>query len=315
MHHSQSEINRARVCLVAAALLWSVGGLFTRLLQKETSLGLHEPALSSLQIAFYRAFFAGLVFLPLLRRRDLTYRPVMILMVAFFAAMNALFVSAMVLGPAANAILLQNTAPFWVYIVCVYLLGERHDRRTLQSLLIAMTGVGVIVVNGMMGQRLGGDQLAITAMAVGSSIMYGGVILCLRELKGHSSMWLTTLNHLGTALCLSAAILILYGPLFWWSWTSAPSSRQILFLAFFGAVQMALPYALFARGLKHVTPQEAGMIVLLEPLLNPLWAYLISPETDTPSNATWIGGSLILGALAWRYAPRKQRKNVASSSA
>jgi drug/metabolite transporter, DME family len=310
MAHTQSEINRARACLVAAALLWSVGGLFTRLLQKETILGLHEPALSSLQIAFYRAFFAGLVFLPLLRRRDLTWRPVMLLMVAFFTAMNALFVSAMVLGPAANAILLQNTAPFWLYLVCVYILGERHDRRTFQSLLIAMTGVGVIVVHGMMGQRLGGDQLTITAMAICSSMMYAGVILCLRELKSHSSMWLTTQNHLGTAICLSAAILVINGPVFWWSWTTAPSARQILFLAIFGAMQMALPYALFARGLKHVTPQEAGMIVLVEPLLNPLWTWLISPETDTPSTATWIGGALILGALFWRYMPRRSPESI-----
>lgn len=311
MDQQISAVNRARVCLVVAALLWSVGGFFTRLLSTNTVLGLHEPALSSLQIAFYRAFFAGLVFLPLLRTRDLTFRPVMLLMVALFATMNALFVSAMVLGPAANAILLQNTAPFWVYLVCVYGLGERHDRRVLQSLLIAMSGVGVIVVSGMLGHGFGDNQMAITAMAIGSSIMYGGVILCLRELKNHSSMWLTTLNHLGTAVCLSAAILLLHGPTFWWNWTIAPSGRQLAFLALFGAVQMALPYALFARGLKHVSPQEAGMIVLLEPLLNPLWTYLISPETDTPTAATWIGGSLILGALAWRYAPRKNRLDAA----
>jgi DME family drug/metabolite transporter len=68
---------------------------------------------------------------------------------------------------------------------------------------------------------------------------------------------------------------------------------------------MALPYALFARGLKHVSPQEAGMITLLEPLLNPLWAYLISPQTDTPGPATLLGGSLIVGALAWHYLFRR----------
>lgn len=305
MPHTQSEINRARLCVVIAALMWSLGGFFTRLLQKETLLGLHEPTLTSLQIAFYRAFFAGLVFLPLLRRRDLTFRPIMLLMIGFFAAMNALYVSAMVLGPAANAILLQNTAPFWVYLVCVFGLGKRHDRRTFQSLLIGMAGIGVIVAHGMTGQRIGGDQVAITAMAIGSSMMYAGVIICLRQLKDHSSMWLTTQNHLGTAICLGGAILILHGPAYWWEWTTTPSMRQIAFLAVFGTVQMALPYALFARGLKHVTPQEAGMIVLLEPLLNPLWAYLISPETDTPTPATLIGGGLILGALAWRYAPRR----------
>jgi drug/metabolite transporter (DMT)-like permease len=131
--------------------------------------------------------------------------------------------------------------------------------------------------------------------------MYGGVIICLRSLKDHSSMWLTTLNHLGSAFCLGGAIAILHGPAFWWEWASLPSAGQLAFLAVFGSLQMALPYALFARGLRHLHPQEAGMIALIEPLLNPLWAYLVSPETDTPPSATWIGGGLIIGALAWRY--------------
>ena len=58
--------------------------------------------------------------------------------------------------------------------------------------------------------------------------------------------------------------------------------------------------------LHRVSPQEAGAITLLEPVLNPLWAYLISPETDTPTAVTWIGGVLILGALAYRYLPRER---------
>lgn len=225
----------------------------------------------------------------------------MLVMVACFAAMNALFVSAMFFGSSANAILLQNTAPFWVYLVCVYFLGDQHDRRSFQSILIGMAGVAVIIGSSMMKQQIDQSQLMVTGMALLSGGMYGGVILCLRGLKEQSSMWLTAENHLGAAICLGAAIAIIHGPIFWWEWVSMPSARQLAFLAVFGTVQMALPYALFARGLKHLSPQEAGMITLLEPLLNPLWAYMISPETDTPTTATWIGGSLILSALAWRY--------------
>jgi drug/metabolite transporter (DMT)-like permease len=66
---------------------------------------------------------------------------------------------------------------------------------------------------------------------------------------------------------------------------------------------MALPYWLMARSLKVVSPQEAGTISLLEPLLNPLWAYLVSGEQ--PSLYTLAGGAFILGALAWRYWPRR----------
>jgi drug/metabolite transporter, DME family len=61
-----------------------------------------------------------------------------------------------------------------------------------------------------------------------------------------------------------------------------------------------------ARGLRVVSPQEAGAITLLEPLLNPVWAYLVSPLTEKPLLTTYMGGALILGALVWRYWPRRE---------
>jgi drug/metabolite transporter (DMT)-like permease len=66
---------------------------------------------------------------------------------------------------------------------------------------------------------------------------------------------------------------------------------------------MAAPYWLFARSLRSVTPQEAGIITLLEPVLNPIWAYLIAPDKETPTVWTVAGGMLLLGALGWRYLP------------
>ena len=304
------SINRGRLYLVLAAVLWSLSGLFTRLLKKETFLDVHEPSLTPLQIAFFRSLFAGLLFVPLLRRRDFTYRPLMFAMVGCFAGMNVLFLFALALGPAANAILLQNTAPFWVYLVCVYCLGDKPDRRSWQAILIGMAGVGVILTAGMLHEAFDLAQFGIAMFALGSGFLYGGVILCLSSLRDHSSIWLTTLNHLGSALCVGTAVCLLHGPIYWWNWATTPTVNQIAFLAFFGVLQMGLPYLLFARGLRSVNPYEAGTITLLEPILNPLWAYLVSPETDTPPLATWIGGSLILGALVWRYAPVFRRKSL-----
>jgi drug/metabolite transporter (DMT)-like permease len=125
-------------------------------------------------------------------------------------------------------------------------------------------------------------------------------MLFLRTLRTASSRWLTVLNHFGGALALLPFVLPL----------PPPTPVQLVVLFFFGAVQMALPYWLVARGLRVVSPQEAGAITLLEPLLNPVWAYLASPETEAPAAATYLGGAFILGALAWRYWPR----TVASGS-
>ncbi len=286
--------------------------MFTRLLRRDTFLGLNDPELSSLQIAFFRGVFAGLIFVPMIRRRDLTYRPLMPLMVGLFATMNALYLSAMVLGPAANAILLQNTSPFWVYLACVYLLGEPPDRRSWNAIRMGMLGVLVIIVADAFRDResgsLDGGTAVIAAIGLASGLVYGGVVLCLRALREHSSLWLTTQNQLGSSLCLGLAITAIHGPLFFWEWLTAPSANQLAFLAVFGVLQMGLPYLLFTHGLRRVSPYEAGTITLLEPILNPLWAYLVSPETDTPVWSTWLGGGLILGALAWRYVPRAASK-------
>jgi len=290
-----------RVSIALAAVLWSLSGLLTRLLQNPTALDLNEPRLTPLQIAFFRALFAGLFLVPLLRPRHIRFRPLMPVMVGLFAAMNALFISAIALGTSANAILLQNTAPLFVYVVSVNLLGEPSDRRSLYALFIGLAGMIVIVAGS--GQI--GGRFDVVLMGLGSGVTYAGIILCLRYLRDEAPQWLVVQNHLGSAVCLAVAVLLFNGTAFWLDWLSAPTGRQLVFLVFFGSIQMGPPYWLFARGLRSVHPQEAGAIILLEPLLNPLWAYLISPETDTPPATTWVGGMLIIGALAYRYSPNR----------
>ena len=224
------------------------------------------------------------------------------IMVGLFAVMNALFISAIAVGTSANAILLQNTAPFFVYLVTVYLLGEPADRRSLYALLIGMAGMIVILAGG--GEF--GGSFEVMLMGLGSGVTYAGIILCLRYLRNESSQWLIVQNHLGSAVCLSVAVLILNGATFRVDWMTAPTLRQLAFRRF--SVQFRWACRTFCSPVAcvSVNPQEAGALTLIEPLLNPLWAFLISPETDTPAQSTWIGGSMIVGALAYRYLPRSR---------
>jgi drug/metabolite transporter (DMT)-like permease len=267
--------------------MWSTSGAFTKVLTLPTPLGLNEPAVAPLQIACFRVIFAALALLPALRRRDFSFRPMMLAMVVSFAVMNAAFVSAMSLGTAANAIVLQYTAPMWMYLACVGLLGESADLRSLAALAVGLAGIAVIVAGGWHG-----GELAIVGIALVSGVAYAGVMVCLRMLRDASSRWLTLLNFLCSGVVLVPFVCRLAFP--------TPGQLAVLFL--YGAVQMAVPYWLVARGLRSVSPQEAGTITLLEPLLNPLWAYVVSGEA--PSWYTFVGGSFIVGALAWRYAPR-----------
>jgi drug/metabolite transporter (DMT)-like permease len=70
-------------------------------------------------------------------------------------------------------------------------------------------------------------------------------------------------------------------------------------VAMMGVVQLGIPYWLFSKGLEQISVQEASLIVLIEPVLNPLWVALIVGEL--PSGATLIGGICIVGSLAFRY--------------
>src|SRR5439155_15982092 len=123
---------------------------------------------------------------------------------------------------------------------------------------------------------------------------YAVVVVFLRVLRDHSSAWLVALNLLGSAVALGLFVLLDDGPAGFVNWVTAPSVKQLAVLAAFGAFQMALPYWLFTRGLRTVSPQEAAIITLIEPLLNPAWAFLITPEKDTPNVWMLSGGGLIL---------------------
>ena len=271
--------------LIAAALLWSLSGAFV----KSPVLQALPQGSSGLTIAFYRALFAGLVLLPLVRRGQLRWRPALVPMVVSFAAMNVLLISAMTRTTAANAILLQYTAPLWMFLASVTLLREPFERRSLVGLGVGMIGVGVILMASLETPEALGVLLGLA-----SGLAYGGVAISLRVLREEDPATLVVLNHLASALVLVPWVLR-YAPV--------PSSGQLATLAALGAVQMAIPYVLFARGLKSVSPQEAGAITLLEPILNPIWVFLLWREPV--AGATFVGGGFILLGLAIRYLPRR----------
>lgn len=279
---------KARLCVVLAALLWSTSGAITKVLYEDTALGLNEPPMDPLAIAFWRVAFAAVVFLPAVRRRDLTFRPSLWLTGLAFALMNALFVTATAWGSSANAIFLQYTAPLWVYALSVGVLGEPAERRGTATLLLGMAGIVVLCVSEGTGSRLPAVTLALC-----SGLAYALVMIGLRVQRDVSPRWPTAFNFLfGTVALL---------PFVWRH--SLPSGPQLAVLFVFGGVRLLLSYWLLAVGLRRLRAAEVGTLSLIDPLLNPLWAYLILPEKETPSIYTLAGGACILGALVWRYWP------------
>jgi drug/metabolite transporter (DMT)-like permease len=265
-------------------LLWSLGGVFAKSL-----------ALDGLTIAFYRGLFAALVLLPVVPRARWAFRPAMLPLGLCFGAMTGFYIAAIKATTAANAIYLQCTSTFWTIPLSAWLLGERPDRRSIWAIALATVGIAAIVLYGYDGRPR--EEIGI-ALGLASGIAYASVAIGLRALRELDPVWLSAINNLMGAVALGTWIVWFRGAI------AVPAGAEALVLLAFGALQMAIPYCLFARGLRALSAPEASLLALLEPVLNPIWVVLVLGER--PARATLVGGALLLSGVVVRYAPLPQ---------
>lgn len=270
---ARTQAGRGRLLVFAAALLWSLAGVFIKFLD-----------LPPLTIVFYRSLFAALIFTPFIRRSDARWNaPVLLSVLAYTAAISA-FVAANKLTTAANAIVLQYTAPIFVFLFARLVLGERISRLNGLALGVSMIGVAVISLDSA-----GEPEMAGVLLAIVSGVLFAAYMINLRRTQSVSPVYLTWINNVACALLL---LWIVKSQL-------ALATNEVLILVVMGGVQLGLPYYLFSKGLQTISLQEASLIALIEPVLNPLWVALVVGEI--PSLATIAGGGLILVGLSVRY--------------
>ena len=270
---SDLRLRRARLSLLFAAVLWSLAGIFIKFLP-----------LPPLTIVFYRSLFASLFFAFFVRRSIAVPRVALLVSALAYTAAISAFVSANKITTAANAIALQYTAPMFVFMIVHFLFGEKITGASWISLMLGMLGIAVICV-GSAGQ----PDAAGVMIALLSGLLFSIYMVSLRFLKEFNPGTLTFLNNLVCCLIL----LPLVGS------ELSLSLKEGWIVAVMGVVQLGIPYWLFSKGLEQISVQEASLIVLIEPVLNPIWVALIVGEL--PSGATLVGGLCIVGSLAFRY--------------
>jgi drug/metabolite transporter, DME family len=209
--------------------------------------------------------------------------PIVVSALSYTAAISA-FVAANKLTTAANAIVLQYTAPIFVFLFSRLVLKEKISRLNGAALTVGMIGIGLISLDSA-GRPEGLGVL----LALLSGVLFATYMVNLRNTQDVNPVYLTWINNLACALLL---LPIVHGEL-------ALTSSQLTILAVMGAIQLGLPYFLFSKGLQSVSLQEASLIALIEPVLNPVWVALVVGEI--PSGATIAGGGLILVGLSVRY--------------
>ena len=262
------KVTFSRLLILGAALLFSTGGVAIKL-----------TSLSGWQVASLRSGIAALVlllFVPAWRR---CWEPRALAVGAVYAATLILYVLANKLTTAANTIFLQNTAPLYVLLLAPWLLGERTRAGDLVFTSLLLGGLLLFFVDveparataphperGNWLGLIGGFFWALTLMGLrwlarrdaleasqitGSAVVAGNLIAC--------------------AACLPLAL-----PL------AESQPADWLVVSYLGVFQIGLAYVLMTRGVRRTTALEASLLLLLEPVLNAICAWLALGEQPGP---------------------------------
>jgi drug/metabolite transporter (DMT)-like permease len=273
---------RAIALLVLTALLWSTSGLFIKLLDA-----------SPLAIFGARGMVAGVVFLVWMRRTPWRLTPWLAAGALGYMGAQFFFILSLQLTTAANAIFLQYTAPITVLALSIWLLGERPRRIDGITMLLIFAGMLLFFGQELKLSRGFYGNLAAVLGGVALAVM---IVSSRAARQGHPARIFLLGSLLSAVIGLPAVL------------AEAWSPRAAAIMVYLGVFQTGLASALYAVAIRRVRALEANLILTLEPVLNPLWVFLVIGETPGP--LALAGGAVVLGAITARAAAGSRRPDL-----
>jgi drug/metabolite transporter (DMT)-like permease len=271
-----SQQRKAVVLLVLTAILWSLAGVLIK------SITWNAPA-----IAGARSAIAAVILLAVVRPRNFHWSAAQIGAAVAYAFTVTLFVMANKLTTAANAILLQYTAPVWIVVFGPWLLRESPRWFDWPLIALILGGIALFFLDELTATGLWGNALALC-----SGLSFAWLAMLLRKQKAGAPFESIFLGNGLTALVCAPFL-----------FRSAPTAHGsiafgFLLLAALGVFQLGLSYILYAKAIRHVTALEAILIPAIEPILNPTLVLLLVGER--PGLRSLLGGALVLAAVTAR---------------
>ncbi len=274
---------RYRLGILGAALLFSTGGAAIKLC-----------SLDGWEVASLRSGIAALTLAVLCPRalRGWSWRT--LLVGCAHGATMLLFALSNKLTAAANAIFLQSTAPLYILVLAPFLLKERARRSDLGLMVAIAVGLALFFIDLDPTAASAPEPLLGNLLGAASGITWALTLLGLRWLAqtktdhgtagtDHSLAAVIVGNGLASLFALPAALPLAGG-----------TATDWLAVGYLGVVQIGLAYVLLTYGLRRVPAFEGSLLILTEPTLNPVWAWLVLGEV--PAAWALVGGALILGS-------------------
>jgi drug/metabolite transporter (DMT)-like permease len=286
---------RARLCLILAALLFATGGPAIKACE-----------LSGWQVACLRSGVAAITLLLFARpQRSSFTRGALAVGVAHGVTM-VLFAAANKLTTATNAIFLQDSSILYVLLFAPWLLRERLRRHDGWVIGLVIAGLLCLFSAEQTAVRTAPHPALGNMLAAASSISWAATVLGMRWLAANQ-------RSAGAPAGDSALAAVVCGNLFAFALSLGPAwpigdigAMNVALILYLGAIQIALAYVFVARGLSGVTALEASVILLIEPVLNPVLTWLVHGEK--PGAGAIVGGGLILAATVAKSWWERERK-------
>ena len=290
-HDTVSTRPTDRLQVLAAAFLFSTGGA-----------AIKACTLSSWQIVSGRAGIAAIALLLMLpaARRGWSLR--LLPVAAAFAATTLLFVLCNKLTTAASTIFLQATAPLYIVLLGPWLLHERIRRSDLAYMAALAIGMIFFFIGEQPAADTAPHPVLGNSLAACAGLSWGLTIIGLRWLGRQAR----TGNDPSAAAVVSGNLLACLAALPFALPVLESQPTDWMLVTFLGVFQIGVAYVFLTRGVRRVGALEASLLLLLEPMLNPLWALLVHGERPGPWAA--VGGAIIILATAVNTLARGRRR-------
>ena len=266
----------ARLRVLAAALTFSIGGA-----------GIKACQLTSWQVASFRSGIAALTLLLILPEARRGWNARAALVGIAYATTVTLFVLANKLTTSANTIFLQSTAPLYILLLSPWLLREQIRARDVLVMAVVVLGMSLLFVGTERRYATAPDPTHGNILATLSGLSWALTLMGLRWMGRHEGA-----GSAAPAVVIGNLIAFFVGLPFALPVIGArPLDWAIV--GGLGTIQIGVAYVFLTAGMRHVRALEASMLLLLEPVLNPVWSWLIHGEK--PRAWSLVGGAIILG--------------------
>lgn len=261
--------HRAMLQMFLCGALWSLSGVLIKLIPW-----------NSLVIGAARSILTAAVVLVYMRIRGLKPR---FNRRAFFlgiaaVAVGVCYLPAIKLTTAANAIVLQYTAPVYVLLFSALLFKQRIRRGDAIAVGLTIAGIALFFFDQMGEGTLLGNLLALA-----SGVFYSFMFMLSGNVDEETRLSGLLLAQL-FMFCIGLPLAFVYD--------TPITQTTVIFVLVLGIVQLGLPTILFNLAAKHCPPLTCSIISVVEPLLNPVWVFLVMGER--PSVWALIGGVVVL---------------------